>query len=688
MANIRKTFNFRNGVQVDDDNLIVNPLGLVGIGTSVPTEALDVRGNLKVVGFITATNITTNSISVGVITASSVVATAFSGGKVSIISGIVTATSGVVTYYGDGGGLSNLPTSQWIDTDVGLGFTSIYAQGFVGVSTNDPRYTFQVGGTNNLGTFASGVGIDSTGNIRATGIITASKFVGIGSDLTLLNASNISSGTIGTDRIPTLRTNQLPSNITVSGIITATGGFIGTVRGDLYGNAIGIFTGPLVGTASTADSITPTANITVQSIRSDRSSTGIGTVTSTLDVFGSIGIGTSSHRSNLHIVNSGISSIQLTSTETYITLGRSLNRNETGSIRFGNTNGLYPYSTASSLDIINYYSGNINSYLNLGTAGLSTGNFNWIYGQDPTNTLLTLTYQGNLGIGVVTPTNKLDVNGNTSISGNLTVLQNISSLQNVSVGQSLTVGDLYVSGTSNINLTNTVSVGDNINAVSGISTFNGVRLNTLYSSGRIGILTSIPASYIHVGSNNDCVVISENSIGIGTTNTRSGLGIDAVKTIASFGGVTIGSTDFTCFADFSNIGGENIYSLYPGLVPGEYNFLRLPNVTQSTRDIITTNNLFKNGGVVFNTTNGNFEGYNGSNWISLGISGTPNISVGILTATGINVGTGVTINSTSGIVTSVNGFSSGIGTAVKITTVGNRLYFTVAGVGSTSFVLY
>ena len=29
MANIRKTFNFRNGVQVDEDNFLVNSVGLV-----------------------------------------------------------------------------------------------------------------------------------------------------------------------------------------------------------------------------------------------------------------------------------------------------------------------------------------------------------------------------------------------------------------------------------------------------------------------------------------------------------------------------------------------------------------------------------------------------------------------------------------------------------------------------------
>ena len=55
MASIRKSFSFRNGVQVDEDNFIVNALGLVGIGTSIPSESLDVRGTAKVVG-LTTTN--------------------------------------------------------------------------------------------------------------------------------------------------------------------------------------------------------------------------------------------------------------------------------------------------------------------------------------------------------------------------------------------------------------------------------------------------------------------------------------------------------------------------------------------------------------------------------------------------------------------------------------------------------
>ena len=54
MANIRKSFNLRSGVQVDEDNLLVNSVGNVGLGTTVPTETLDVRGNIKSVGVVTA----------------------------------------------------------------------------------------------------------------------------------------------------------------------------------------------------------------------------------------------------------------------------------------------------------------------------------------------------------------------------------------------------------------------------------------------------------------------------------------------------------------------------------------------------------------------------------------------------------------------------------------------------------
>ena len=140
MANFRKSFNFRNGVQVDNDNLVVNANGLVGIGTTIPTEALDVRGSATVSGLVTAASVNSTDLNVtGVGTFGTI-----TDGSITISSGIITAVSGVVTFYGDGVGLVNIPTSQWIDTDVGLGFTSIYAAGNVGIATTDPRNTLQI----------------------------------------------------------------------------------------------------------------------------------------------------------------------------------------------------------------------------------------------------------------------------------------------------------------------------------------------------------------------------------------------------------------------------------------------------------------------------------------------------------------------------------------------------------------
>ena len=97
MANIKKNFNFRNGVQVDDDNLLVTATGLVGIGTTIPTEALDVRGNVKVIGDANITQAT-----VGLLTITEVAPVKIIGAGLSVVSGIVTAEgTGILTYFGD-----------------------------------------------------------------------------------------------------------------------------------------------------------------------------------------------------------------------------------------------------------------------------------------------------------------------------------------------------------------------------------------------------------------------------------------------------------------------------------------------------------------------------------------------------------------------------------------------------------
>ena len=173
MANIKKNFNFRNGVQVDDDNLLVTATGLVGIGTTIPVEALDVRGNVIITGFTSAT-----TQKVGFLTVTTLEPEKIIGAGISVVSGIVTAQgAGILTFFGDARNLQGMPTSQWEDVDVGLGFTSIYnTGGNVGVGTEDPRSTVQVGGNVDAG--ERGVGISSVGNINAAGIITATSLIG------------------------------------------------------------------------------------------------------------------------------------------------------------------------------------------------------------------------------------------------------------------------------------------------------------------------------------------------------------------------------------------------------------------------------------------------------------------------------------------------------------------------------
>jgi hypothetical protein len=533
MANFRKSFNLRNGVQVDDNNFIVNPNGLVGIGTTIPEETLDVRGSVKVVGIITTNNFLAENLQATKV---------LNVGVTSITSGIVTSSTGIITYYGDGSKLLNLPTSQWVDIDVGLGFTSIYAAGFVGVGTIDPRYPFQVGGSNDLNNFVRGVGIDRTGNINATGIVTSSQFSGSGSALTNLNANNVSSGTLSVDRLPIIPNTKIPDSFQVAGIITALGGFSGV--------------------AFTAINLTSDARINIDNISALTSTIGVSTISSRLRVSGSIGVNTDSPQADVHIVDSASSTLHLTSTESTITVGRSVSpTGNAGGIKFGNTLGIYPYSDGRTLDIFNYDVGNINYYLDYGSAGVGTGNFNWIAGQNPTVPLMSLTYQGNLGLGVTNPTSKLQVSGNLN-TFSLNVTENVVA---TGAGSSASVRTLYVYGgkTQILNADGTeifpepVGGDSNVDITSGVSTFFDINVTNNGIFGQnIGIGNTVPLGALHIGNYiNDIensVLITPNGIGLGTDLSTSEVYFDALSKNAVFGAVGIGTNDI-------DVGDPNIF---------------------------------------------------------------------------------------------------------------------------------
>ena len=191
MANYKKSFSFRHGVQVDNDNFIVNTNGLVGIGTTVPTYLLDVRGNVGVTGLTTITTLSVSGVST------------FSD-DVKIGAGITfeESTNTIIApniKIGTSPTISNVvgySTVGWIVNETAYGISTALN---VGIHTDAPAdYLLLVGGNPSI-TGETGIGI-TDGDLKATGIITASSFSG-DVDVDDLN------GIIGNDHIPDIVTS-------------------------------------------------------------------------------------------------------------------------------------------------------------------------------------------------------------------------------------------------------------------------------------------------------------------------------------------------------------------------------------------------------------------------------------------------------------------------------------------------
>ena len=193
MANIRKSFNFRSGLQVDNDNFVINENGLVGIGTSAPSlYKLNIYGDTRNTGLVT-----TSELYAGVGTISNFEATNAN------ITGVLTATQLSLGGQLVGSNLVGYAYTAWITSpgDVGL-----HTLSSVGVGT----------------TAKSQYILDALGNVNITGDLTATNLSGA------LAATNISG---------TLTNNQLPSNITAT-----TGLNVGTDFNVLSSGRVGIGT--------------------------------------------------------------------------------------------------------------------------------------------------------------------------------------------------------------------------------------------------------------------------------------------------------------------------------------------------------------------------------------------------------------------------------------------------------------
>jgi len=624
MANINKSFNFRNGVQVDNDNFIVNPNGLVGIGTSIPREFLDVYGTAKITGLVTTTNLAVSG-----------VATFYSDLKVG--SGITfNSSTGAVrakTFFGDGSTLSNIvgfSTNAWIlniaqtglSTSLNIGIGTQVLDAYDLVIGSDPLVSEGIsfdGSTGNIyssgivtassfsGNLTGNVTGNITGNINSTGIstfstlkvgtaviisggiVTATTFVGaltgtatsttnvpnltgaITSNNTTTSLGSFTSAQLATALsdetgsganvfatsptlvTPTLGSATATSIVVGSGVTINSEGIVASAGIVTASRFVGNLTGNVVGIATTARDLTSDARVSITHIGSQTSSIGISTVSTRLYAE-SIGVGTNSPSSDIHIRRSSTSKLQVTSdtAEAIVAVGRSTTlTGSNGALIFGNTE--YLYSTVKSLDIINYDTGNINQYLHYGSAGVGTGNFNWIYAKDSTNPLMTLTYEGNLGIGITNPTKTFEVFGTSSFVG-------ITSFSdNVNISTNLTVdGDLTINGSFSVNSITAKLLG-NVYSSSGISTFNNVNVVGDSSSFRsfIGIGTgpSNPAYSFEVLKT---FAVSSAGVGIGTNLIIPGFDVTCTGP-AVFGTIGIGTDKNTGTPSQSlQVGGSSV----------------------------------------------------------------------------------------------------------------------------------
>ena len=716
MANIKKSFNFRNGVQVDDDNLKVSATGLVGIGTTVPTEALDVRGNLVVSGVSSAV-----TLQAGVATITTLNPTEIIGAGVSIKSGIITASSGIITFFGDGINLLNLPTSQWEDTIIGAGVSSIYnTGGNVGIATTAALFTLQVGNDVNSG--QKGVGISSFGDIKASGIITATTFSGnfdgnvtgnltgnvtgnvtgdvtgnitgntqgihtgavnlgtneslkVGTAITvtdvgtrvditknknvfhiqeLTSGSNLESwgsvvdagGTLVT--VPQFRlhrngpvelyhqngfkklstsgvgvtiSSQLDTtNLNIAGVST----FSGRIEGAMTNNVIPFLYSNLAALPNASDYHGAFAHVhsegaayfahagqwveLVNKESDGRIGTGIeicnfgninsGILTATLVNTNSIGVGTISDAADIHVRKEFDSEIQVTSDNgvASVSVGREPGGANTNNaeFRYGGGSG-FTYSSAQSLDILNYGTGNFNYHLSANNPGGVQGDFHWHKGSNNVR-LMTLTNTGRLGIGVTEPTDELDIVGGATVSGNVVVGNNLTVSGNI-------VGN--VQGTLTGNVAGTLA--GNTNTTVGISTLNNLSIAGIATAARlrannfaIGQDPNLDLVSIFISSTDKVFVNDVGQVGIKTTVSLPGVGINAVSTNAVFGAIGCGTTQFTSAAiDFADAGIATSRFMIP------------PRVDNSGRNGLQS---LEAGALIYNTSINKLQVYNGSAW--------------------------------------------------------------------------
>jgi len=671
MAQYNKSFNFKNGLQVDNDNFIINASGLVGIGSTIPSAHLDVVGSIVNTGEITAgggvrgarlysAGISTFLGSVGVGTTGGLTADPLNTSLLN--AGIVTARA----YFGDGSYLSNIvgfaTTKLIVHQATGGGANSGLATATpVGLGTNlaDVQYDLLVGHDPENAQYPTaptvygGLGfVANQGSLKATGIITAiSGFVGPGTSITDIAGGNISQGTISNDRLPVIDNSKFPQ-LTRVGVSATTGISTGTVEAkyiDLTGAGSGpssqlgiatahLFVGDLTGNVTgdlTGNADTATTLLGTSSVNTNGSITALSGFVGGGVSFSSAGIGnTTAPAGELQVHADGTNNVDVFVTSenkiATVAIGRSsLITDNNAAIRFNNdAAGWWDSETArpNTLDIINYSQGNINFITNpsLVSGASSEGVFTWRKGANVEPSMVYDPNVGRLSIGSTTPEYPLDVSGIATFRGN-TFVNGTLTATSMSLTNALT-GTLQGSVLSTNGDTTFVDNGPlvdgsaglikiNSYVTSGVSTFTDLQI----SSGGIGIGTNPDATANNnhlltlnskIANFNQFIVDNQGRVGVQTDTFYNNVGLAVPTTFAYVRSVGVGRTPASS-ADFGLAGNAPTgWKDEDELI--KTRFMIPPTVTQTERGQLRNNEngtVLPSGSLIFNSTHNQLQMY-------------------------------------------------------------------------------
>jgi fibronectin-binding autotransporter adhesin len=491
--------------QGSDDLFYNSSTQRLGLGTAIPTQKLDVKGNVLVSGIITANSIVANSFTVDNFRVND-----------EVLQFIVTADA------------------------VGIGTTQP-------IATLDVRGTANISGattTSSLTATTSDIGISTATRISAGFITATNAFIGVLTGTSFYPTNIFSTSINGT----TITANSgIVTNLSVSAGATITGNL--QVDGNtLYVNSVTNNVGfgttnPLQRVQSGASTnpvvITDTSNIGVGTLNpAQRVQVGVSTNSVVITDTAKIGIGTTNPNYNLDITGDVAFTGKLYASGSSGSSGQVLLSGGTGSPTWG-APGAVTVGAAVSVSIASTQASAIfyptftqqtqdNALLRVDSSGLSFNPALNYFGIGTTDLNSTLTVNGTLGIG----TNNLYTNpssnsvgiGTTNPTSNLDVRGNISASTTVSAGTTVIIGPSNLS--SGI-VTTTATTANQV-----LNSFN----TSLYRSAKYNVQVTCTGQLVGSASSGSSVSVSSlqggtNYVSGNYTNvsltTSSGTGNDA-----------------------------------------------------------------------------------------------------------------------------------------------------------------